>query len=87
MGGAQGAGGESAFVAIPNQTRLSYSLPGGYALVSRLDLTDEQKKLLGEIATEHGKERYAKTQAIYAKLPKLARSSPTAPFRWVRWSR
>jgi Spy/CpxP family protein refolding chaperone len=59
--------GAYALIALKN------ALPGGYALIDRLELTDGQKKLLEEIAAEHGKQRSAMQRQLHAKRPKLSK--------------
>ena len=50
---------------------LTYSLPGGFALVGRLELTDEQKRTLGEVASAWTKERREATAELQKQLPKM----------------
>ena len=50
---------------------LMYYLPGGYTHLDRIDLTDDQKKVLGEIATEYQKKRAGKMKDLHKMLPKL----------------
>ena len=50
---------------------LTYSLPGGYRFLDRLELTDPQKKVLGEVHAEWTAKRAAAWKDIAGQLPKL----------------
>jgi hypothetical protein len=65
---------------------LSSSLSGGYALVTRLTLTDDQKKVLTEVYSEYSKQYYTASRAVYAKLPKMERSDWSDPVKYAKWS-
>ncbi len=60
---------------------LTYSLPGGFALIGRLDLTDEQKKTLGEVASAWTKERREATAELQRQLPKMTAEDYKDPDR------
>jgi Spy/CpxP family protein refolding chaperone len=66
---------------------LSYSLPGGYALVNRLELSDEQKGMLGKIGQEYQKKRYALQRQAHAKLPKMDREDWRDSVKMAEWRR
>jgi len=51
---------------------LGYSMPGGYRLLDRLELTDPQKKVLGQVAAEWYKKRGEAGKALAGKLPKMS---------------
>lgn len=52
---------------------LAYALPGAYGLINRLELSDEQKKVLGEVYSEYTTRQRKAYAGIRAKLPRLSR--------------
>jgi len=65
---------------------LQYVLPGGYALVTRLGLSEEQQKLLGEIHKEYMSEYYKVQRTIHAKLPKMGPGDYRDPAKYAAWN-
>ena len=51
---------------------LAYALPGAYGLINRLELSDQQKKVLGEVYSEYMTRSRKAYAAISAKLPRLS---------------
>ena len=51
---------------------LRYYLPGAYALLDRLELTEEQEKILVEIAKKHLAERRKASTAAWKSVPRVA---------------
>ena len=52
---------------------LAHALSGGYNLITRLYLTDEQKEVLSEIHARYTEKKQAATREITAQLPRLTK--------------
>jgi len=57
----------------PTWRALAYRLPGGYGFLDRLDLSEEQQKVLGEIHTEWATRWSKAYRAAMSEIPRLTR--------------
>lgn len=57
----------------PSWKSLASQLPGAYALLDRIGLSDQQKKVLGEVDKEWGTARRKAFGAVRGQLPRMSR--------------